>query len=81
MADAKAQKEDLESKLAQLQSINKDEFRQGWTPHSSHAYMVLLLRYSMGIVMFIYIHTYVRVRTCVHTYIPMYVRTCMYERT
>lgn len=28
MADAKAQKEDLESKLAQLQSINKDEFRK-----------------------------------------------------
>eukprot|EP00434_Breviolum_minutum_P033226 symbB.v1.2.029400.t1/scaffold3200.1/size61408/2 len=28
MADAKAQKEDMESKLAELQSINKDEFRQ-----------------------------------------------------
>ena len=27
MADAKAQKEDMESKLAELQSINKDEFR------------------------------------------------------
>eukprot|EP00438_Fugacium_kawagutii_P017027 Skav211324 [mRNA] locus=scaffold3035:126403:127924:- [translate_table: standard] len=28
MADAEAQKEDLEAKLAQLQSINKDEFRK-----------------------------------------------------
>lgn len=28
MADAKAEKEDLDSKLMQLQSINKDEFRR-----------------------------------------------------
>ena len=41
IADAKAEKEDLESKLAQLQSINKDEFRQGLTPHSYHAHMII----------------------------------------
>ena len=47
MADAKAEKEDLESKLAQLQSINKDEFRQG-PPSQAH----VVCYYSMGMVIF-----------------------------